>query len=57
MSIESTNQNFDNCGSLPTADISIYSEPGTAFLGISIVIFIDVFVVLLRSMKVARFTY
>lgn len=49
--------NFNNFIALPTADISICSESGTAFLGISIVTLIDVLFVFLRSKKVALFTY
>lgn len=42
---------------LPTAEISICSEPGTAFLGISIVMLVDVLAALLRSKKVALLMY
>ena len=44
-------------GTLPTAEISICSEPGTAFLGISIVKLVDKCDLLLRSKKEALFMY
>lgn len=42
---------------LPTAEISTCSEPGTAFLGMSTVKLVDILLVLLRSKKVALFMY